>query len=338
VNLFDITVMVVLTGLAAWILTGLALRHLERRAILDRPNERSSHKNPTPRGGGIALVPVIVVAWGAIDILFHASFVHWVVIVAGIVLAAVSWIDDVRGLSPTPRFLSHIVAVVIVIALIPSGKLLFQGLLPPLLDRFAAALLWIWFINLFNFMDGIDGIAGVETTAIGLGIAIVAAVGGLAIGRVDLAPLGLALAATAAGFLFWNWHPARIFMGDVGSVPLGFFTGWLLIAAAADGAWAPALILPAYYLADATITLARRAARLEPVWQAHRQHYYQRAALAGWSHDRIALAVGALDIVLIGTALLAGHAPVAALAASGSVTAIVLLVFSRAKSADSLTT
>ena len=220
----------------------------------------------------------------------------------------------------------------------PSYVALFEGALPLWLERLIAGVALFWMINLTNFMDGIDGITGVETTAIGLGIAIVAAVGGLAIGRVDLAPLGLALAATAAGFLFWNWHPARIFMGDVGSVPLGFFTGWLLIAAAADGAWAPALILPAYYLADATITLARRAARLEPVWQAHRQHYYQRAALAGWSHDRIALAVGALDIVLIGTALLASHAPVAAMAASGSVTAIVLLLFSRAKSADSLTT
>jgi UDP-N-acetylmuramyl pentapeptide phosphotransferase/UDP-N-acetylglucosamine-1-phosphate transferase len=336
VNLLDVAVMVALTVAAAWTTSGLALRYLDKRAILDKPNERSSHKNPTPRGGGIALVPVVVIAWGAVGILFHASFVHWVVIAAGAALGAVSWIDDVRGLSPAPRFLSHIAAVAIVLALLPPDKLVFQGWLPLALDRIVAGLLWVWFVNLFNFMDGIDGITGVETAALGIGIAIISAVGGLTVAHVELAPLGLALAATAIGFLFWNWHPARIFMGDVGSVPLGFFTGWLLIAAAADGAWAAALILPAYYLADATITLGRRAARLEPVWQAHREHFYQRAVAAGWSHDRVALSIGVLDLMLIGTALLASHAPIAALVVAGSATATVLLLFSRAKSTDSI--
>lgn len=328
--------MVVLTAAAAWVATGVALRYLGKREILDKPNERSSHRHPTPRGGGIALVPVIVAAWGTIGILSHAALIHWIVILAGAALAAVSWIDDMRGLSPAPRFLSHIVAVVLVVALLPSNKLVFQGMLPLVLDRVAAALVWIWFVNLFNFMDGIDGITGIETAALGLGIAIVATVGSLSIASVGLAPLGLALAATVVGFLFWNWHPARIFMGDVGSVPLGFFAGWLLIAAAANGAWAAALILPAYYLADATITLGRRAARLEPIWRAHREHFYQRAAAAGWRHDRVALCVGILDLVLIGTALLASRAPIAALIVAGSATATVLLLFSRAKRTDSI--
>jgi UDP-N-acetylmuramyl pentapeptide phosphotransferase/UDP-N-acetylglucosamine-1-phosphate transferase len=336
VSLLDIAAMVALTAVAAWMATGIALHYLNKRAILDNPNERSSHQQPTPRGGGIALVPVIVVAWGMIGILFHASFMHWIVVIAGAALGAISWIDDVRGLPPAPRFLSHIVAVAVVVALLPPGKLVFQGWLPLVLDRAAAVLLWVWFVNLFNFMDGIDGITGVETAALGIGIAIVAALSGLAIARVDLAPLGLALAATAVGFLFWNWHPARIFMGDVGSVPLGFFVGWLLIAAAADGAWVAALILPAYYLADATITLVRRAARLAPVWQAHREHFYQKAAAAGWRHDRVALCVGILDLILIGIALLANHAPFAALIAAGSATATVLLLFARAKGADSI--
>jgi UDP-N-acetylmuramyl pentapeptide phosphotransferase/UDP-N-acetylglucosamine-1-phosphate transferase len=318
-----------LTGLAAWGTTALALRFLGKRAILDRPNERSSHRQPTPRGGGIAVVPVVLAAWMIVGAVSHAALLHWLVVAAAAFLAIVSWLDDVGGLPPAPRFVSHIAAVVIVLAALPAERLVFQGLLPLVLDRLAAGLLWVWFVNLYNFMDGIDGITGVETASLGLGIAAVAALGGglLAAGT-PMAALGLTLAAAALGFLGWNWHPARIFMGDVGSVPIGFLAGWLLLAAAASGAWAAALILPAYYLADATITLARRAARLEPVWRAHRQHFYQRA-VAGRSHGAVAAAIGGLNLMLIGLAVTAGHAPLLAVAAAAAATAVFLLVLSR---------
>ena len=144
---------------------------------------------------------------------------------------------------------------------------------------------WVWFINLFNFMDGIDGISGVECLGIGLGVAVIAALDGVPSGH---GSLGICLAAAAAGFLIWNWHPAKVFMGDVGSVPLGFLIGWLLLDMAAAGAWAPAVILPAYYLADATITLLRRLLRGAAPWQAHRDHFYQQATQAGRSHARVA--------------------------------------------------
>ncbi|MGE5539698.1 MAG: MraY family glycosyltransferase [Gemmatimonas sp.] len=312
-------------GAASWGGTALVLRYLERRAILDRPNERSSHRRPTPRGGGLAVVPVALAAWGGLGVASGAEPLFWIVLAAAAALAAVSWIDDVRGLSPAPRLLSHLLAIAAVLASMPSDWTIFQGLIPPALDRVAAGLLWVWFVNLYNFMDGIDGITSTETASIGIGAAVVAALaGGIVVAGVGVAPLGIALAATAGGFLMLNWHPARIFLGDVGSVPLGFLCGWLLIALAAAGHWPAALILPAYYWADATITLARRAARLQPVWQAHREHAYQKAVAAGTPHDRVVLRIAALNLVLIVLAAAASPWPEAALALSTIATAWLL--------------
>ena len=323
-------ILVAVVGASSWAATALALKFLDRRSILDRPNERSSHQWPIPRGGGIAVVPVIVAAWSVIGIATQAPLLHWVVVALGASLAVVSWIDDVRDLPPAPRFLSHTLAVAIVLILLPDNLLVFQGCLPLALDRIAAGLVWVWFINLYNFMDGIDGITGVETMSVGVGLTLIAALsGGMTVAGVSMTALGLSLAAAAVGFLIWNWHPARIFMGDVGSVPIGFFAGWLLIATAASGAWAVALILPAYYLADATITLIRRARRLEPIWRAHREHFYQKAVGSAPIHDRVSITVGCLNLVLIADAMLSIHRPLLALGLAAAATTAILLLFSR---------
>jgi UDP-N-acetylmuramyl pentapeptide phosphotransferase/UDP-N-acetylglucosamine-1-phosphate transferase len=293
-------------GLAgvSWLATRVVLAYLERRAILDRPNERSSHTRPTPRGGGLAVTAVLLLAGGALAILLPAARLELCILLAGMgVLALLSWLDDLMDLSAALRFSMHILVVAAALALLPANALLFQGLLPPLLDRIAAGLLWIWFINLYNFMDGVDGISGVETIAVGLGLFAVSL---LLPGLLALQGwLGLIAAAAAVGFLLWNWHPARIFLGDVGSVPLGFVLGWLLLETAAAGQWAAALILPLYYLADATLTLLRRAARGEKVWRAHREHFYQRPVLRGLPHDRIVLPIAGANILLVGLALAA---------------------------------
>jgi UDP-N-acetylmuramyl pentapeptide phosphotransferase/UDP-N-acetylglucosamine-1-phosphate transferase len=317
-------------GAASWGATALALRYLTRRAIVDRPNERSSHKSPTPRGAGIAVIPVALVAWAGLGVVAHAAPLHWIVLAAAAGLAVVSWLDDVRGLPPAPRFLSHIVAVTAALAALPSGWLVFQGALPLALDRLLTGLAWVWFINLYNFMDGIDGITGVETMGLGIGAALIALIaGGMSAAGVGIAPLGAALAAAAAGFMVLNWHPARIFLGDVGSVPLGFLGGWLMIALAANGHWPAALILPAYYWADATQTLGRRLVRLEPVWRAHREHAYQKAVAAGAAHDAVVLRIAALNAVLIALALLAFRLPVTALVLAAIATGWLLRRFAR---------
>lgn len=285
------------TGLASFALSGVGVRFLAARAILDEPNARSSHLRPTPRGGGVAVMAALlpafaVAAWTQGELPRLAPLLMGAVLIAG-----VSFVDDVKTLGAGFRLAAQSAAVVLGLLALPEGPV-GQGLFPFWLDRTLTAVGWLWFLNLFNFMDGIDGITAVETIAIGAGVALIAYLGEH---PGALPSLGLATAAAAVGFLPWNWHRAKVFLGDVGSVPLGYLLGFLLLSLAARGFWAAALILPLYYLLDATWTLLARLCRGEKVWQAHREHWYQRAAVAT-RHDSVSLRIAAADLALVAVA------------------------------------
>ena len=299
-------------GAAACLGTRILIPVLRRRAWLDRPNERSLHATPTARGGGIAAVAVVLAAWAVLgppQILVACA--------AALLLAAISWIDDLRGVSAALRLPAHAAAVCAGLLALPAEPV-FQDWLPVTLDRAVAALFWLWFTNLFNFMDGMDGLAGSEAAAVAFGLALLA-------GPVE-APLAAAVFGAAVGFLAWNWAPARIFLGDVGSVPLGYLLGFLLLAAAARGHWAGALILPSYFLADATITLLRRLFRGAQVWQAHREHFYQRAVQRGLGHAAVAWRIAAANALLISCAYAAEHGAAAVALAAAAVIVGLLLI------------
>lgn len=297
-----LVVLVPASLVASWFGTRIVLDMLRRRAILDRPNERSSHSTPTPRGGGIAVIATLVLAWGCGAILLPAPAV-WPILAGAIGLAILSWFDDLGGVAAIWRLLAQMVAVGGgLLTLQPLGPVL-QGLAPAGLDSLIAGALWLWFVNLFNFMDGIDGLAGTEAACIGSGIALL---GVVAVGLPSGPVWGGTVAAAALGFLHWNWHRAHIFLGDVGSVPLGYLLGWLLLATAAEGQWEAALILPLYYLADATVTLVRRILRGERIWRAHREHYYQRAVQRGLSHATVVQRILACNALLIALAVGSG--------------------------------
>lgn len=298
-----LTFAALLQGAAVWAGTWAVLGLLTRFQVFDRPNERSSHAVAKPRGGGLALIPLVLlgwIAWAAWSGNAPAGF--WQVVPGALLLAAVSWVDDLRGLPAGLRLAAQAAAVALGLSGFSGMGWVFQGLLPPLLDGLAAALLWLWFINLFNFMDGIDGISGVEALSVGVGLTLAAGLAGLA---PDLSALPLLLAAGMLGFLFWNWPPARLFLGDVGSVPLGYLLGWLLLLTAAQGQWAVALILPLYYLADASLTLAKRTLRGAKIWRAHREHAYQRAVQGGLSHGAVTSRVLLCNALLVACAALA---------------------------------
>lgn len=303
--------LLVAIAFACWVACGGVRALLLHHRVLDRPNARSLHETPVPRGGGLALVPIALLAWTMLSLFLGVPEGFWLLLLGTLLLMAISWLDDIESRPAAVRLALQVVAVVIGLAALPDS-LLFQGLLPPLLDRVVTALLWIWFVNLFNFMDGIDGISGVETVSLGLGLALVAWLGSGAsatLGAPVLLPL--VLTAAALGFLAWNWAPARLFLGDAGSVPLGYLLGWLLLSAAAAGAWAPALILPLYYLADSGVTLVRRILQRRKVWEAHREHFYQRAAGGGLGHAAVARRILLANLALIALALLAAQGQVA---------------------------
>jgi UDP-N-acetylmuramyl pentapeptide phosphotransferase/UDP-N-acetylglucosamine-1-phosphate transferase len=288
---------VLAAGLFCWLATGALIPILRRRDVLDRPNARSSHLSPIPRGGGIAVIGSVLVAW---IVLCKTGLVGLIVISVSLgagILGVVSWIDDLRGLSPGVRLLAQAVAVLIGVLALPEARNGLEAWLGPALYYAAVGLIWIWWINLFNFMDGIDGLAASEAAAIGAGLLLFAGIGEGADPITALLAAGLT--GAAIGFLAWNWSPARIFLGDVGSVPLGYLSGFLLLDLLNRGRWRIALILPLYFIADATITLLRRLMRGERVWEPHRQHFYQRAVRSGFSHAAVVERVIAADLLLI---------------------------------------
>lgn len=249
-----------------------------RVIALDRPNERSLHVRPTPRLGGIGLIGGAVAGW-----LVAASAIAYPVAPSLAILVAVSLADDVVDMPALARLLAQLVAGALFLALATAVP---WWLWPPLVIAMT------WSANLFNFMDGSDGLAGGMAM---IGFGAYAAVAALA-GETALSVACAAVSAAAAGFLVWNFHPARIFMGDAGSVPLGFLAAALGIVGVERGAWGlwlPALVFSPF-LFDATVTLLRRFLDGEKVWQAHRTHYYQRVIRMGAGHRTTALAAYAL--------------------------------------------
>lgn len=273
---------------AAWWGTSLLRRYTLARSLVDIPNHRSSHSSPTPRGGGLAIV--IVASAGValqMTIVNLDPGVGIGLLVGGGLIGLVGWIDDYRDLRARWRAIAQFAAAAWFIYCVGAPESLWLGAwsLPlgtasPVL----AVVSLVWLTNLFNFMDGIDGIAGAQAVSVG-------AVGGvllLAAGAPGLGGTALLIAAASLGFLLWNWAPARIFMGDVGSGFLGFMLGAVAIASDRAGAvpllvW---LLLMGVFVFDATVTLLRRLRR-ERFYEPHRRHAYQRAVAAGLSHGTV---------------------------------------------------
>lgn len=279
----------------------LLLRPVLRRHALAHPNARSSHKTPTPQGGGIA---VIAATTGVVatSVLFDPPGLGghsvWLVLAATMFIAAVGAIDDVRPIAVMPRLILQVVGVAIVLAALP-GDLRVVPFLPDWLERALLGFAILWFVNLANFMDGIDWMTVAEAVPLTAGLGFFGLMGWL---PRDATVVALALCGAVIGFAPVNRPVARLFLGDVGSLPIGLLLGWLLVVLAGAGHLTAALLLPLYYLADATITLLRRLANGEPVLQAHRTHFYQRAIDGSFGVYQIVGRVFVLNIALIGLA------------------------------------
>lgn len=323
-----------ITGLSALICVGLivVLHPLLQRYALAKPNARSSHRTPTPQGGGIAVIAATLAASGIGLVSFGAPFtVSLATAFAGvIVMACVGVADDVHPLAVAPRLLLQALAVAAVIYALPNA-LRVLPILPFWLERGLLFVGGLWFVNLVNFMDGIDWMTVVEVLPIA---AALAALGALAALPPEAVVVALALGGAMLGFAYFNRPAAKLFLGDVGSLPIGLLVGWLLVLLAGAGHLAAALLLPLYYLADATLTLLRRLSSRERVWQAHRTHYYQRATDRGFSVIEIVARVFVVNLVLAGLALvtaLAGSRLVdaAAFACGAVLVALLLHSFTR---------
>jgi len=304
VNLALLTVMLA-AATAAWGLTGRIRRYAVGSGIVDVPNQRSLHTAPTPRGGGLSIAVVSLLGIGVATLVdLVPTNVGLALVGGGIAIAGVGWLDDARGVSAPARLIVHAMGAVWALYWLgglPSLDLGVATLRSGVAGAVLAAAGIVWSTNLYNFMDGADGLAATQAVAIG-------AFGGLllfAAGAGGLALAALLIAAASAGFLAWNWEPAKIFMGDVGSGLLGFLFAVLAIAgenanAVPILAWA---LLGGVFIFDATVTLVRRLRRGERWDHGHRHHAYQRIVEAGWTHGRMSATVLMIDV---GLALIAG--------------------------------
>nr|WP_325610918.1 glycosyltransferase family 4 protein [Pseudorhodoplanes sp.] len=314
------------------------LRPLMVRYALARPNARSSHTIPTPQGGGMAIVASTLLMAGSV--LAHGGRMSpseaaaiAAVFGATLLIAILGAIDDIRPIEVIPRLLVQAVAVGIVIAALPA-QFQMTPLLPWWLERVMLVFAGLWFVNLVNFMDGLDWMTVAEMVPVTAALALFGMLGALPEAGVVVA---LALLGALVGFAPFNRPVARLFLGDVGSLPIGLLIGWLLALLANKGHLAAALLLPLYFLLDASVTLLRRLARGERLWQAHRSHFYQLATDNGFSVPQIIARVFAVNIVLAVLAYICirfnTHAvEIAALVAGLIVVSSLLLRFSMKRS------
>lgn len=303
-NIGESAALIWASALVACALAIVVLTPLFRNVAIAIPTHRSSHSTPTPQWGGLAIsaatLAVTVVALIALG-LADAAPGRLVPLLAGAVLLIVlGGIDDMRSLGAGVKLVVQAVAVALMLAAVPDG-LDVLPVLPEWLERvvlFAGA---VWFVNLVNFMDGIDWMMVAEVVPITAGIVIIGIVGTLPAEAVVLA---LALNGAMLGFAPFNRPVARLFMGDTGSLPIGLLLAWLLITVAGQGYLAAAILLPLYFLADTGATLYRRACAGEKLWVAHRWHFYQRARDNGLGNLQIIARVLAVNIALVGLAVL----------------------------------
>lgn len=306
-------------------------RPLLQRYALARPNARSSHRIPTPQGAGIAVIAatlLVASAWAV----WASIAIPPALVIATIVIALVGFADDVVSLPVLVRLVLQGACVGAVVFIAPETARIVPAL-PLALERGLILLAGVWFVNLVNFMDGLDLMTVAEVVPMTAALLLLGWLGDLSWPAVLIAT---ALFGAMLGFAPFNKPVAKVFLGDVGSLPIGLLLGWCLLELAWYGQPAAALLLPAYYLADSTITLFRRIARREQFWSAHRSHFYQRATNNGFTVPRVIGVVFALNLVLAGLAILtvrAGSAIVTLLAllAGAIATAFVLQRFSRSQ-------
>ncbi len=274
------------TFIASAIFTGILVKYLPSLRVIANPSERSNHSTPTPTGGGIAFVSLASIAIASIN---ESQLIQF--LAPMLILMMVGFLDDIFSLPVLLRLITQALSVsygLFVIQAELSQELSFLAMI-------ALLFAWVWFINLYNFMDGINGIAAAQAIAISLGILAIFS---------ELHFEMLFLIAALSGFLIFNWGKAKIFMGDSGSLSLGYILGGVLIYMAFQGLLYEAIILPAYFILDASITLTKRIYNKEKIWQAHSSHFYQRAVRAGLSHARVVSEISINNLTLIILAIL----------------------------------
>tara|TARA_B110000261_G_scaffold157402_1_gene192382 strand:- start:387 stop:1406 length:1020 start_codon:yes stop_codon:yes gene_type:complete len=277
---------------------------LKKTRTIDIPNERSSHSIPTPKGAGLGIIATLLIVYYTFFPLTDFWFIGSIVI-----LAVLSFINDNKQISIIIRLIIQMVLTIIILNLWPplQQTMLLSNIIPFWLGNIIIILIVIWLINLFNFMDGIDGISGTQCIIIGVGVGV-SIMFSQEEYKLEQLFAGF-MAGSCLAFLVWNWSPAKVFLGDAGSIPLGFINAILILLLCKNGLWYVAIIINNYYFFDASITLLRRIRMKQKPWKAHKEHFYQKAIQNGYSHSEVCKIIAIHGIVLICLSSLASLKP-----------------------------
>ncbi|RXT46605.1 MraY family glycosyltransferase [Bradyrhizobium betae] len=323
-SLLAVAVAALIAAVVTW-----TSRPLLQRYALARPNARSSHRIPTPQGAGIAVISATLIV-ASVWATWANVAIPPILVIAAIVIALVGFADDILSLPVLVRLVLQAACVGAIVFIMPETARILPAV-PLGLERVLILLAGIWFVNLVNFMDGLDLMTVAEVMPVTASLLLLGWLGHLAW---PAALIAAALCGAVLGFAPFNKPVAKVFLGDVGSLPIGLLLGWCLLELVWQGQPAAALLLPGYYLADSTITLLRRIIRREQFWSAHRSHFYQRATDNGFTVSQVIGEVFALNLVLAGLALVtvrAGSTAITIVSLLAGATAIgfVLRRFSR---------
>ena len=272
----------------------ITIKILTKTKTLDIPNERSSHNIPTPKGAGLGIIATLLIIYYTFfpitDFLFTGAI---------LILTILSFMNDNKQISIVIRLIvqSALTIIVLIFWLPLKDVVLLNGIIPLWLENIIIFLLIIWLINLFNFMDGIDGLSGIQCIIIGIGVGSSLY---LSQGVYELEQIVAGfIAGSGLAFLLWNWQPAKVFLGDAGSIPLGFINAVLILLLCKNDLWYVAIIINNYFVFDASITLLRRIKMGKKPWKAHKDHFYQKAIQNGYSHSKVCKIIAMHGILLI---------------------------------------
>lgn len=295
------------------------LRPMLVRHLLAHPNKRSSHTRATPQGAGVGVILALLIICAAAWLLWRApegARALVPVLGAALGLMVLGLADDAHALPVSWRFLGQTLAALVMVLSLPQGLRLFPGFLPFIVERALLVLGTVWFVNAVNFLDGLDWITAAQVVPMTLGVAALQALGAV---PASVGFLALVLLGAMLGFAPYNKHPAKVFLGDAGSLPIGLLLAFMLISVAGTNL-AAALLLALYTIADSTITLFRRALNREHIFSAHRSHFYQRAVIAGMTPSQVTARIFMLGLLLASLA-------VAALILNSTIANVLLLGF-----------
>ncbi|MFU7500684.1 MAG: UDP-phosphate alpha-N-acetylglucosaminyltransferase [Candidatus Tisiphia sp.] len=312
-NFINYSFLFLLSFIATSFLTWLLISSLPSFGVVDIPDPRRVHSRITPRGGGLAIVIVVIIALIAYEYFSTKTLINSIKIVPLLlIISTISFLDDLISIPIFVRLIFHIICSTIAIFLFLSPVVLFHHELPLYIDFVLSIIGLIVFLNIYNFLDGIDGISGTESIHLSITILILCYLKSDIIININfIIVLNIIILACSIGFLIFNWHPAKIFLGDVGSISLGFLLGLclLLISASSVHLFVASSIASLYYLADGGLTILIRLVNKEKIWQPHLKHFFQKAVRNGKSHKEVVSRIIICNILLMVLSIISLYFP-----------------------------